>query len=120
VDLFFNKKVVLNNKTKWYFFENKVSNFLINKWFKILDKNFTIKWGEIDIIAEKNWIVHFVEVKWTTKNIDFQDYITKWKIKALEKTAKTWIMKNKSFDWYQFDLVLINNNKIELIENFLF
>ena len=111
---------MLTNKQKWYLFEKRVEDFLKSKWYSIITKNFTIRWWEVDLIAEKNGIIHFIEVKWTTKNFDFQDYITKWKIKALERTAKMWIAKNKKYDWYQFDLVLVNGESIELIENFLF
>lgn len=43
--------------------EKIATNFLIDKGFKILEKNFKTKFGEIDIIAEKNLKIHFVEVK---------------------------------------------------------
>jgi len=108
------------NKQKGYFFEKQVENFFKSKWFTILDKNFTIRGWEIDLIVEKDDIVHFVEVKGTTKNIDFQDYITKSKIAALEKAAKAWINKNGVYNWYQFDLVLVSGDSIEVMENFLF
>ena len=111
---------MLTNKQKGYFFENKVSDFLKQKWFSILDKNFTIRWWEIDLIAEKDWIVHFIEVKWTTKHLNFQDYITHSKIKALKRAAESWMFKNKEFEGYQFDLVLVSWDNIEFIENFLF
>ena len=111
---------MLTNKQKGYFFEKQVEKFFKSKWFTILDKNFTIRGWEIDLIVEKDDIVHFVEVKGTTKNINFQDYITKSKIAALEKAAKAWINKNGVYNWYQFDLVLVSNDSIEVMENFLF
>ncbi len=46
------------------FGESAVVKYLENKGFLILEKNFNVdKIGEIDIIAAKNGILHFVEVK---------------------------------------------------------
>gem|GEM_PF-4571731 len=54
--------------------------------------------------------------------MDFQDYITEKKKKALIKTAKDWKMKNEedSIEEYRFDLALVVNEDIDYIENFLF
>lgn len=43
--------------------ENIASDYLKSNGFEILYKNFRSKYGEIDIIAEKNDKIHFVEVK---------------------------------------------------------
>ena len=43
--------------------EKIAREFLMKHGFLILDTNFRTKFGEIDIIAEKDRIVHFVEVK---------------------------------------------------------
>lgn len=56
-------------KTLGYSGENLAEKYLINKGYKILDKNFTISGGEIDIITQKNGILVFVEVK--TRTSDF-------------------------------------------------
>ena len=107
-------------KQKWYFNEQLVRKYFENKWFKFLDSNFTVRWWEIDLIFEKNGIVHFIEVKSSNVIKDFQDYITRSKIKALQKTAKTWIFRKNLDLEYQFDLVIVKNWKIDVIENFLF
>ena len=36
---------------------------LVKHSFKILDRNYRKKWGEIDIVAKKDNILHFIEVK---------------------------------------------------------
>lgn len=104
----------MQNKKLWYAYEKLARNFLENKWFKILNMNFTIRWWEIDIIAKKGNIVSFIEVKWVSKYTDFQDYITSWKLKALKKTAQHWIYNydNKNIFEYRFDLILIQDNKV--------
>ena len=40
-----------------------VSNYLNNRGFKIIERNYLKKWGEIDVIAERGGTIHFVEVK---------------------------------------------------------
>ena len=37
--------------------------FLMKHGFKVLDRNYRKKWGEIDIIAQKDDILRFIEVK---------------------------------------------------------
>ena len=43
--------------------ENIVAQYIENNAYKTLARNYLRKWGEIDIIAVKNNIVHFIEVK---------------------------------------------------------
>jgi len=112
----------MQNKKLWYKFEKLAIEFLESKWFKVLKTNYTIRWWEIDIIAKKDAMIVFVEVKWTTFSNDFQDYITSAKINALKKTAKHWIYNfdNEDIKEYRFDLILIENWKvIDFIEWFL-
>ena len=43
--------------------ENIAVKFLMKHGFSILDRNYTKKWGEIDIVAEKDNKISFIEVK---------------------------------------------------------
>ena len=43
--------------------ENIACKYLQNKGFSIIERNFTLKCGEIDIIACKGEELHFIEVK---------------------------------------------------------
>ncbi len=43
--------------------ENITKQFLMKHGFRVIDQNYRIKQGEIDIIAEKDDVLHFVEVK---------------------------------------------------------
>jgi putative endonuclease len=47
--------------------ENIAVGFLESKGFKVIERNYTKKIGEIDIVAIKNNKLHFIEVK-TIKN----------------------------------------------------
>ncbi|WP_124101221.1 YraN family protein [Ruminococcus sp. Marseille-P6503] len=48
--------------------EDAVCRFLQKNQYEILDRNFTIRGGEIDIVARKNGVVVFVEVKTRKRN----------------------------------------------------
>ena len=43
--------------------ENIAVKFLMKHGFSVIDRNYTKKWGEIDIIAKKSEKLYFVEVK---------------------------------------------------------
>ena len=46
--------------------EDKAVKYLKNQGFEIITRNFKSKFGEIDIIAKKTNILHFIEVKATS------------------------------------------------------
>lgn len=94
--------------------------------YKILERNYRIRGGEIDIVAKEDGILVFVEVK-TRYSHEYglpKESIAFWKIKALLKTAKFFIQK---IGWgdkeYRLDFIGIDfadskeNPKIELIKN---
>jgi putative endonuclease len=43
--------------------EDIATKYLESKGFRIIERNYLRKYGEIDIVAQKGGIVHFVEVK---------------------------------------------------------
>ena len=43
--------------------ENIACKFLVKQGFSILDRNYTKKWGELDIVARKYDKLYFIEVK---------------------------------------------------------
>lgn len=49
--------------------EELVARFLMKRGFIVIDRNFRKKWGELDVIATKKSVVHFVEVKSVSRNI---------------------------------------------------
>ena len=112
----------MNRRKQWYIYEQLVVEYLLSKWYIILDQNYTIRGGEIDVIVRKDNIICFVEVKWASFDIDFQDYITEKKKKALIRTAEDWKRKNEedTIQEYRFDLALVVKEDVDYIENFLY
>ena len=58
--------------------EELVAKFLMKRGFTVTDRNFRKKWGELDVIAVKKNVVHFVEVKSVSRSIfDFPKLVAK-------------------------------------------
>lgn len=84
--------------------------YLKNNNYKILDKNFRCKGGEIDIIVIKNSIVSFVEVKsrFFTSFGNPVEAITYSKQLKIINSAKYYIFKHNLYSYnIRFDVIEI-------------
>lgn len=114
---------MLNNRAKGIIGENIAAEYLKEKGYRIVERNYRTKVGEIDIIAEKNGILTFVEVK-ARSNTNFgfpYEAVNKKKLDKIIKTSLVY-MKQKGYVGYQmtYDIVevfLSNDGKINHIEN---
>ncbi len=106
--------------------EEIACKFLKSSGYKIVERNYRIQGGEIDIVAKDADYLVFVEVKtrWSHEFGLPSESVTPWKIKALLKTAKFYLNKIKWGDkGYRLDFVSVDfaDNKkdpqIELIKN---
>lgn len=62
--------------------EEVAAKFLVQNEFEILERNYSKKWGELDIVAEKGGKLHFVEVKtvsWNSANERAGDLIDSYR-----------------------------------------
>lgn len=88
--------------------------------YEILEKNYYSPYGEIDIIAKKDGVIIFVEVKYR-KNKKYgygEEAVTKIKQKHMYYTAMDYINKKKLANLdYRFDIIAINKDKINWIKN---
>lgn len=108
--------------------ENIACDFIKNRGFQILDRNYLKKWGEIDIVAKKGNLIHFVEVKAVTRVTSGyrpEDNLHPWKLKRLSRAIQTYLLeKNIESDW-QFDVITVKMDlktrkaRVELIENII-
>lgn len=105
--------------------ENIAVKHLVKHKYKILDRNYRKKWGEIDIIAKKNKVFHFIEVKsvscetWKYNKINVSnetsdDYrpeenVHPWKIKRLRRAIQSYLIeKNVSHETeWQLDIMAV-------------
>lgn len=106
--------------------ENLACEYLKKQGYKILGRNYRIRGGEIDIIAQDQEYLVFVEVKtrWTHEYGLPSESMTPWKIKFLLKTARFYLQKINWGDGpYRLDFVGVDfadnpeKPEIELIKN---
>lgn len=108
------------NKRRFGIIGEKIAQgYLLNKGYDILETNFYTKRGEIDIIAQKDKCIVFVEVK-TRTNLKFGTpamAVNSTKKKHIKIVAKTYIYINRMQGCdVRFDVVevFINNGKCEI------
>ena len=90
--------------------------------YKIIEKNYRTRFGEIDIIAEKKGTLVFVEVK-KRKNDLFgggSAAVNAAKQKKIIKAAESFVALLKKETECRFDVIEINGNRITHIKNAFF
>ncbi|RKY39524.1 MAG: YraN family protein [Candidatus Omnitrophota bacterium] len=109
------------NKGRTY--EEKASQFLSLKGYKILERNFFSSAGEIDIIAQDKRNLVFVEVKERKKTFySPREAVERSKRRKIVQTAKYYLLKRRVKDTpLRFDVVSIVEGEgwrvYELIKN---
>lgn len=101
--------------------ENIAVKFLVKHGFSILDRNYTKKWGELDIVAEKNNKIYFIEVKSVSQNNVYnvnretldqyrpEENMHPRKMKRIARTIQTYILSKsvpENKEW-QVDLLVV-------------
>ncbi len=94
--------------------ENLACQYLENKGFKLLERNFHSRFGEIDLIMQDNDSLVFVEVRYRHSN-DFgsgAESITTNKQSKLIKTASAYLQRHAklSKNPARFDVVSISGS----------
>ncbi|MCV3453854.1 YraN family protein [Campylobacter sp. FU_520] len=97
--------------------EDLACEYLKTQGFEILKRNFHSKFGEIDIIAKKDKILHFVEVKSTQGDYEVAYRLDNKKHNKIIKAIGYYFMKHKSDENYQIDLLCVYKDDIKLLEN---
>ena len=96
--------------------EQIAADFLSRRGYKIVEKNFSKPWGEIDLIAEKEGTLRFVEVKAVSREIsatgslrevDYrpEELVDRRKLLKVARTATLYMEQKKDTREYQIDVV---------------
>lgn len=99
-ETFIMKKIGKNKGSVGIEGENIAKKWLISKGYNIVTQNFVTYHGEIDIIANKNKVIFFVEVKAvsishkTVPKISPLDNFTLNKFNKMNKAIEYYLMKN--------------------------
>lgn len=106
--------------------ENLACEYLRKQGYQIVERNYRIRGGEIDIVAKDGEYLVLIEVKtrWSHEYGSPAESMTPWKIRYLLKTARFYLQK---INWgnrpYRLDFVGVDfaqsreSPKIELIKN---
>jgi len=91
------------------------------EWLKeqgchILERNVYSRFGEIDIIAEREGVLHFIEVKSGTTFEPIYN-ITPVKLAKLLRTIEHYLQKRRWDSPYQLDALIVRGQECEWIEN---
>ena len=88
--------------------EGVASEFLEKKDYKVIARNFRTPYGEIDIIAEKDGFIFFVEVKTrTTKSFGPPEIsVTPRKQEHMLAAAEYYVQKHE-IDHWQIDVIAV-------------
>ena len=116
--MFHGKQYMQNTRIKGIIGERIAETFLMKQGFSIIERNYNKKWGEIDIIAQKEGTLHFVEVKSvsrenitreTSKSVIPEENIHTWKQERLGRAIQTYLIDRKvphETEWV-FDTVAV-------------
>lgn len=78
--------------------EQTVADLLSQNGFEVVDRNWKTKVCEIDVVAEKDKVIYFVEVKFRSneaQGVGFE-YITAQKLKRMNFAANVW---TQNYNW---------------------
>ena len=105
-------------QTKGKASEKKACEYLNSQGFKIVEQNFYAKkLGEIDIIALKDSVYHFVEVK---SSVDYESAVnnlTPSKLNKVKKSSLYYLQKNSLEVDFCIDAIIIYDDELEFLEN---
>lgn len=88
--------------------EDVAAEYLMKNNYKIIERNFSCKTGEIDIIALKDDYLVFIEVKTRSSNKYGlpSEAVTKSKLQHLYKTARYYAyIRNLQDEFIRFDVI---------------
>lgn len=105
--------------------ETLACQYLLDKKYKIIERNYKDRFCEIDIVASHQDIIAFVEVKYRART-DFGGAIgsiTPAKLKRMRNSAQYWLVRNPDYQELQprIDVITITgdikNPQLNHIEN---
>lgn len=93
--------------------EKMAVKYLLDKGYAILHRNWRHKNWEMDVIAEKNNKLHFIEVK-TRRTTTFgfpEEDVSKKKVRNLMGAAEEYLLIHPKWKLIQFDILSITLEK---------
>ena len=106
------------SKEKGEFAEKRAISFLEDLNFEIVEKNFYAKkLGEIDIIAKKENIYHFCEVKSANDYETAVNNLTNSKLSKIKRSVDYYLQTKKLDVIFCIDAIIVTDEEITFLEN---
>ncbi len=98
--------------------EEVAKNYLQERGYYILEKNYRNKYAEIDILAEEKGVLVFVEVRSTGEKYfgEPEDTINQKKILKVKRNALAYVSFSSFSGSYRIDVICVCFNKKEEVE----
>ncbi len=86
--------------------------YLVQKGFTVIQKNWTCRWGEIDLVAERDNMLVFVEVKYRNSPLlgHPSEALHYYKRRSLQRSINTFLEKNYITKPWRMDLLCFSKN----------
>jgi putative endonuclease len=98
--------------------EALATRYLEERGFVIVTRNFYArKLGEIDIVAQKEGVLHFIEVKSARADFDPIYNMTPTKIAKVVNSAWYYLKSKRIDSPFCIDALIVRKGEVELIEN---
>jgi putative endonuclease len=101
--------------------EELAVRYLKEKKFRIIERNYRKKWGELDIVAQKDDVLHFIEVKSAAcevfpemEGVDAhrpEDHMHHHKLARMKRAIETYVLERRVTGVYTADLLVVYVNK---------
>lgn len=108
-----------NLRKKGNFYEQKAAEYLKEKGYQIIERNFRCRYGEIDLIARYDGVLVFCEVKYrhSKDTASPLEAVTPGKQQRISKTAFYYLSTHPYNEDCRFDVIGISNDQVSHIEN---
>ena len=98
--------------------EELATRFLEEAGFRIIERNYYArKLGEIDIIAHRDGVWHFIEVKSAGRDFDPIYNLTPAKLRRVIRSVHYYLKTHRLDVAFSIDALLVRRGEVELIEN---
>lgn len=103
----------MDRREQGAFGEQAAEHYLLKHRYKILDRNYFCRFGEIDIIAEKKGFLAFVEVKTRAEDARYtpREAVDAFKQGRIIKTAQYYLYHNRAELQPRFDVIEVVTEK---------
>lgn len=107
----------MHTKAKGDLAEEKGCDYLRARGLRIIDRNVYNRFGEIDIIAIRENVLHFIEVKSAQNYEQAVHNLTSAKLQKLNRTIQFYLQQKRLNGDYCIDALIVSEEGIEWIEN---